>query len=571
MLGLFLCPSSMFALDGPIKLMRACLDLSGNITVYFNTPADPCGSFSSYELWGRDNSINNFSKLTSSSTYNISQIAAALPNKKKWEFYVIGLFACNGSDTVFSDTIFMDDTPPALLDPDSVSVDLTTQRVIAGWPKAPESDVMGYSLFKTDQNTGNNILVDEKNVVFYSFPLTDFDPNSTWNRFSLAVYDSCKNGGVISNYHSPVYLGFNSGQNIDYQCTKKIYIQWNAYVGWSVDAYDIMVFDNISGAWTLVYTVPGSQLNYIFDIPALGHQYSFYVRAHKSASTITSSSNLIVFDAKDFSYPAYKQLGHVSVIADGNIEITGTWETTTSIQNTLLQFRVYGSSAWTTIATYPGAAGKIGRYIHGGRNTSQTKYQYRLLFHNSCNSPFDSSLIHTSLLLRRTLKTFYWNDYWAWFTGLYETDLYEKPKQSSTWNPELTLGDSEFVVIDTLQANCFKVASFKLGVNNKPIDTAYSNVICLRAIDTTLVPGAFSPEGKNPIFKIYNPNLLPGQAVMKIYNRWGERIFEGDALTGWDGKAKDGAFFMAGIYVYLIEIRTPEKIETFKGTIMMLR
>ena len=54
------------------------------------------------------------------------------------------------------------------------------------------------------------------------------------------------------------------------------------------------------------------------------------------------------------------------------------------------------------------------------------------------------------------------------------------------------------------------------------------------------LPTAFSPnnDGKNDVFKVIL-NKDVSSFAMRIYNRWGEKVFEStDAKVGWDGKYK---------------------------------
>ncbi|MEY4042428.1 MAG: hypothetical protein RL233_1959, partial [Bacteroidota bacterium] len=62
---------------------------------------------------------------------------------------------------------------------------------------------------------------------------------------------------------------------------------------------------------------------------------------------------------------------------------------------------------------------------------------------------------------------------------------------------------------------------------------------------------------------------------MTIYNRWGEKLFEGDASTnGWDGYYK-GLRCMSGYYVYLIytqytDLNGNSKSNVYNGTVLLL-
>jgi len=87
------------------------------------------------------------------------------------------------------------------------------------------------------------------------------------------------------------------------------------------------------------------------------------------------------------------------------------------------------------------------------------------------------------------------------------------------------------------------------------------------------LPTAFTPngDGRNEEFKI------PGfakfkQYSMRIFNRWGELVFESsDPNRGWDGKYK-GTLAMAGNYGYLIEVIDFSGKKIVKeGTVLIMR
>jgi hypothetical protein len=553
------------------RVQRACLDHStGVVTVYFFAPKDACNSFKYYKLYGRDNASSPFSKLCTSHTLNITEIDTLLPNKKKWELYVSVFFACNNKDSLNSDTIFIDDQPPGNIEPDSVSVDLASQCLVAGWSKAIEPDVMGYSVFKLDPVSGKNILIDQKNTLNYPFLTSTFNTANPGNRVEISAYDSCRNEGLISNFHSPVLLVFNTGLNANYRCTRKLYINWSAYIGWATAQHDIYVWSSKTGVWKLDGTVAGNVLSYIFNIPDLNATYKFFVRAHKAAAAVSSSSNSIDIVLSDYAKPSYNFVGHVSVINETDIEITAFWDNLVPIKKVALQTKPYAGGSWVEIASPAVSVGQI-TFKDMGKNTGKQKYCYRLVLYNPCGIGFDTSAVHTNILLQKVAFLFSWNAYNGWAGKPYLQNLYNRSRQGFTWNSKSTWPDSTFNLADTSVPECFKAMALLPSLNGKPTDTAWSNEICLRVYDTTLIPGGFSPGGINPIFKIINPNILPGQASMKIYDRWGEKLFDGDALKGWDGKDEKDNYVGPGIFVYFIQIVRPEKRESFKGTIAVIR
>ncbi len=552
----------------PPKAIRACLDPTTSVVTLYITPSsDACGSFSSYRLYGRDNAISPFQLLYQGGIAGSTSLSAALPNKKRWELFVSARFACNGTDTLNSDTVFVDDQPPALLLLDSVSVDLASQQVVAGWKKAPEADVMGYSVFKVDPGTGNNVLVKDTAALGYRFLTSTFDSRNPGHKISIAVFDSCKNGGVICPPHSPVYASINPAENTQYRCLRKVLLRWTAYVGWPVDHYEIWCASSKNNLFFKAGSVAGDTLRFVHSLPELNYTYTYFVRAFKTAGTgATSSSNVVLFSATGFSKPTNNEIGHASVVLDGRIEVSYTWNPPSpSGFKALLQFREYASTAWITAnSNLPLGSG---RTVLSNMETQKQRYVFRVLAQNPCGEGYDTSVNHVSLLLTKTANNAQWFDYQPYNQNNQVVE--ERNKQGSTWN---TVGgpSSPYYIVDTTKALCYRVVAYKTDVGNNRIDTAYSNEICLRVYDTTLVPNAFSPEGNNKVFRIVNPNIERGQATMHIYDRWGGKLWQGEALDGWNGEAL-GQPVIQGLYVYKIEIYRPEKRELFQGTLMLIR
>lgn len=553
------------AVTDPVLPLRACLDKTTNtVTVFFRPSTDGCGSFTEYRLYGREDAINPFSLLATTANQAATQISHTLPNKKKWEFFIVTRFACNGTDTLKSISIFLDDDPPALLNLDSVSVDLTTQWLVAGWQKAPEPDVMGYSIFKVDAGTGNNILIKDTQSTGYRFFTSTFNTNSSGNRVAIAVFDSCTNGGIICNYHSPVLLSYNMSASSNYRCDRIFRFTWTGYVGWSVNQYSIWYKDDVDGIWKLDGTVAGSQLNYAFNIPFLNRTYTFFVRAHNS-NGISSTSNTIQVNLPDYPVPAYNEIGHVSVVSDETLEITGSWDSPGTGFRAELQESLNGST-WSLVRNFA-ATNNVFRIRLFPKQTNAVSYYYRIVVFNPCNAVVSTSGTHNSIVLSRNGYNLSWNNYAAYNPDS-EEGFEERDKQSSTWNNFL-VSSAPHMLNDTSKSVCYRIVSYRI-TGPARTDTAYSNEICLRVFDTTLVPTGFNPDGPNKIFKVTNPNLEPGQATMLIFNRWGEKIFEGDALSGWDGTYRNQPV-ITGLYIWQIRIFRKEKRETLNGTVILLR
>lgn len=92
------------------------------------------------------------------------------------------------------------------------------------------------------------------------------------------------------------------------------------------------------------------------------------------------------------------------------------------------------------------------------------------------------------------------------------------------------------------------------------------------------IPNAFTPDGDpyNPTFKpLFPVGFDPYNYNMKIYNRWGEVVFETNNLdVGWDGSyGLEGRDVQPGVYTYHIHIKMPDidKVMVFTGHVSVVR
>ncbi|MBR9859656.1 T9SS type B sorting domain-containing protein [bacterium] len=87
------------------------------------------------------------------------------------------------------------------------------------------------------------------------------------------------------------------------------------------------------------------------------------------------------------------------------------------------------------------------------------------------------------------------------------------------------------------------------------------------------IPTAFSPNFDN-INDVYKPTLINYQDyTIRIYNRWGELVFESnDVDRGWDGTYQ-GVDAPQGVYLYYISFTTTEEMlkRSYKGVLHLLR
>ncbi|MBC8045323.1 MAG: gliding motility-associated C-terminal domain-containing protein [Fimbriimonadaceae bacterium] len=150
---------------------------------------------------------------------------------------------------------------------------------------------------------------------------------------------------------------------------------------------------------------------------------------------------------------------------------------------------------------------------------------------------------------------------------------------SVSWNPTTTMSCDTCIQTNVapLQTTtytatsvdiygCIAVDSITIYVNDDPVDLIF-------------IPNTFTPngDGLNDYFLAYGPDVI-GIKNMRIYDRWGELLFEAndiditDPESGWDGTARGGYQLTDGVYAYIMIIQLRFGVETTRGgNVMMVR
>ncbi len=93
------------------------------------------------------------------------------------------------------------------------------------------------------------------------------------------------------------------------------------------------------------------------------------------------------------------------------------------------------------------------------------------------------------------------------------------------------------------------------------------------------IPNVFSPnnDGFNDGFTVYSNRAAKAIQLIRIFNRWGDKVFEGrnlpigDEKTGWRGTFK-GKKLDPDVFVYMVDILFIDgHVETYSGDVTLLR
>lgn len=108
---------------------------------------------------------------------------------------------------------------------------------------------------------------------------------------------------------------------------------------------------------------------------------------------------------------------------------------------------------------------------------------------------------------------------------------------------------------------------------NGCISTAFIVLTFPCQADQIQIPNAFTPDGDglNDKFEAVIGEGVEVVSSMKIFDRWGEKVFEASGSNAyWDGSV-DGKPGVSDVYVYVIRVTCPEGEEQYVGDVTLIR
>lgn len=172
-----------------------------------------------------------------------------------------------------------------------------------------------------------------------------------------------------------------------------------------------------------------------------------------------------------------------------------------------------------------------------------------------------------------------------------EADFTFSPTQATSLDPTIQFQDASNSAIAWQWGFGTEATSFEQNPTHTFADTGYFDVMLVathptgcqdttwKVIDiapvfTYYLPNAFTPndDGTNDGFKGIGTTMNFQHFDMKIFNRWGELVFEtSDPFEAWDGK-KNGKWVKNGVYVCLVKLEGPRgKPYTYKSLVTVVR
>jgi gliding motility-associated-like protein len=260
---------------------------------------------------------------------------------------------------------------------------------------------------------------------------------------------------------------------------------------------------------------------------------------------------------------------------DDRMEIT--WKNVNSKVNSRsyeIQKRNTNDLVWNTITSLNNFA----NYNEQPLNTDLNSFDYRVNVKDLCGVEKTTD-VHTNVLLTGA-KTedpyaikMQFSSYAGFKNGVTKYVLYRKISDNGLgYQPydSFTQPENMFYKNGLEGYNqCYRILSYENGGNNQ---VSWSNEICFNFSPTIYIPNAFSPnnDGLNDKFVISAGAIKTFS--MKLYNRWGEQIWETkDYNVSWDGFYKEKPV-QVDVYMYSIILTDfRDKEYRMNGTVHVIR
>ena len=390
--------------------------------------------------------------------------------------------------------------------------------------------------------------------------------------YSLSTSSDCGKSSLDPQVHCSIWLTAKALNGISVQ------LNWTPYSGW----YDL-------AGYKIYRSIDGGQYSYLADVNAgtnsyvdgdlCAHNYCYRIDANRASASYIASSNTAC------ARPPYvfqtNALYLNSATVDNGNQVQVFWQKTIQLNpSEYIVDRFDPQFGWNY-----GYVNTTDTTITDARvNVNIENYIYRVRDADKCGNTSPLSNIGKTILLGDFIKddkiALYWNNYAQWPNGIKNSLVQRKYHQKDFSTVASVPGtDTSFIYNDILPQSdtdyCFRIISFANGTG----DSSVSNISCAVLPSRVFVANAFTPNNDG-LNDSWSPSTLfindyvdkINSYSIKIFDRWGEKVFESDKITdSWDG-TRDGSKAPAGVYIYILKAQGLDgKSFYFKGNITLLR
>lgn len=405
-------------------------------------------------------------------------------------------------------------------------------------------------------------------------------PCSAPLKYIVRAVDNCNNGssGAI-NYQNPQNTIYLKG-DISTYCERKAYLEWNAYENMVPPVKDYLVERSDGGPFITVGSIPAIdtlQLYQFLDDNMLEPGMEARYRIAAVASDGTKRSHSCEFIATPFPILVDAlDITSTSVSESGTVLITITASPADApVKMALYRTTGEGYIALDTVSWDPSGVMVI---EDTEAETNKESYTYYAVALDACENGVAYSSEFNTILLKLKAEgermELTWNDHNGWGNAFNEYLVYKFINSEPFDGYPIHTNATSYVEFDN--SDTFEEVTYIVeAVNrNSEIPSSRSNVELIPKPGAIQVPTAFKPGSgisKNGTFKPDVRNVDPSTYLFRIYNKWGERIFEStNKEQGWDGTFNGQ--ILSGVFIWTVTYRDQQgNTDVHRGNVVIVR
>lgn len=444
------------------------------------------------------------------------------------------------------------DIQPATIDQIQViNTDVNSGIISVDYSLPPDNN---YLIEIKDQNQASFTIIDTINQVLNPNNYTIQNLNTTDNYYciSITAFDPCDGDMRQSNI----------GCSINLEVTPQ---NQQNLVEWTTNSTDFLVY-SVSKEGNLISNINlQGQTQYTDNQVICGLTYEYQVSMGENNGFLSISDTIsTIAISTDIPDP----IENITATVIGQ-DIQLSWE---EPQNYLPQgyiiSRSMDNSNYDILDTIP-----TNSFSDLELFTQSTQYFYKIQYYDACGNLSAESIIASPVLLVSEYdKTLVWSEYEGWINGVIEYIL-EKYDENGQLIESIPLGLStsynEDLASNPYQYVLYKIVAIPFNLTNGNVD---SNILEVIYRSKVTFPNAFSPDGDglNDVFNFKSRYVTA--VKMKIYNRWGELVYQTNEVDrGWDGTI-NGKPAPLGAYIHHTELTDDMGITFVKsGEIILIR
>ncbi len=545
-------------------------------TLLWDLPTVTCGNITGFRVFSSQSFSGPYQLLATVTNPAQTSFRNLNGGSNRLYYYLETIANCGAQTSNRSDTL--DNEVPSLTPIATVNV-IDASTIEVRWRKNPSREVVGYIVYKR-QTGGLQPYATITNPDSLRFLDRAANPSKQSEEYQVLAVDACGNTSIFDKSHRSIFL-----KAAPDRCKREARLSWNLYQNWTNSIAKQEVWVSINGRNpTLFAAIGATDTAFVYQNLRDKFRYNFFVRAVESVSNVSARSNDTAFVGDVVEPVRELYLKSASVANNGYVDLTWRWNEDAKI-DTVQILRGQGGGFTSIRGFKPSLPLDIeADFTDTTIKASTLPLSYRIRTIDACKVVRESDITSTIGLEgfaeneRRNILR------WTPFTGAgaevlgYQIFRTANGQTQAVGNPIDTSAKREYLDLASPEESqiCYRIGArfrYLFPDGSEETGVAYSNSVCLEQFSNVFMPNAFSPGGKNSIFRpvfsfVENINTYE----MLIVDRLGQILFRSsNPRTGWDG-TKNGENMPQGTYVYLVRVGIAgnRQIEK-KGIVLLLR